>query len=230
MASSGTQTFNPTLGGLGLYALDRVGVRRAAVLPEHLANVAMAANLVLSDLSTEQPNLWKVVLNQVSLSQGTSAYTLPANVLLVMDCYIRTTAGGINQDRVLYPVSRSEYAAYPNKSLQEPPTVFWADRVAPVVLNLYPAPDGNGPYTLFYYAIQQDDDAVLTGAATLDLPYRFLKAFSDALIAELALTYDKENAVMFGTVAERSRMRAQTQDREMVPLFITPGLQRYYRG
>lgn len=230
MASTGTQSFNPSFADLGLYALSRCGVKRAAVNMDHMVDMSMAANLVLSDLSTEQPNLWKVVLNSVSLVQGTSNYTLPANVLITLGFYVRTSSGGINNDRVIYGVGRDEYDAYPNKALQEPPTVVWVNRVVPIQLNLYPTPDGNGPYTLFYHCVQQDDDVSMTSGATLDLPYRMFKAFSDGLVAELALTYDKSNASMFASVAAASKQRAQTQDRENVSMFITPGLQRYYRG
>jgi hypothetical protein len=231
MPSSGTQTFptQTSLGDIGLYALNRVGVHRPTVTQDHLTDVAMAANMVLSDLSTEQPNLWKLVQNSISLVQGTTTYTLPANVLLVTDCIIRTLVGGIQNDRVIYGVSKTDYLSYPNKLLQEPPTVYWQDRVVPIQMSLYPTPDGNGPYTLIYLAIQQDDDAVLGTAATLDLPYRFVNAFKDLLVAELALTYAPDRAQLYGAVAAASKQRAQMQDREMTPVYITPGLQRYYR-
>lgn len=230
MASTGTQAFNPSAGDLGLYALRRCGIDRTAVSADHLVDMALAANLVLSDLSTEEPNLWRVTLTSILLVQGTTQYTLPANLLMVLNCYIRTVVGGtINQDRVVYGVSRDEYSSYPNKQLQQPPTVYWADRVVPIVLNLYPAPDQNGPYTLFVYAIQQDDDVAVAGGATLDLPYRYLKAFSDGLSKELALTYAPERVQQLSLEYQASKLRAQTNDRENTPLFITPGLNRYYR-
>lgn len=189
----------------------------------------MAANLVLSEWADDQPNLWSVELNSVSLVQGTVSYTLPHNVLLVLDCFIRTTVSGIQNDRILYGVSRSEYAAYPNKLLQQPPTVYWADRVSPIVLNVYPAPDGNGPYTLYYYAVIQDEDALTSGNTQLDLPYRALNAFTDALAAKLALSYLPAGFQMLDTVAQRSMTRFRGQESENVPLFITPGIQGYYR-
>lgn len=189
----------------------------------------MAANLVLGDWAIDQPNLWSVVLNSVPLVQGTTTYTLPANVLLVLDCFIRTTVSGVNNDRIIYGVSRSEYAAYPNKLQQAFPTVYWEDRVVPIQLSLYPTPDGNGPYTLFYYAVQQDQDANLPGAATLDLPYRMYSPFADALAAKLALSYKPERYEMLDGVAQRSYSRARGSETESVPLYIVPGLNGFYR-
>lgn len=225
MATTGTYTFNPTAGALGAYALGRCGIRRTAILAGHMADVAMAANLVLSDWSNAQPNLWTVQLTTVALTQGNPGpYTVAGDVILPLDVYINTPADG---DRIIYPVSESEYAAFPTKTQQDPPTVFWFRRVLPPQFYVYPAPDGNGPYTLNYYAVHRDQDAA--NASQLDLPYRYLKAFSDALAAELALTYAPDRAVMLANVAIGSKQRADEQDRENVPLFVVPALAGYYR-
>lgn len=189
----------------------------------------MAANLVLSDWSLDEPMLWAVELISVPLTQGVTEYTLPANVLLVLDVFIRTTVNGVENDRIIYAASRSEYAAYPNKLMQAFPTVYWADRVVPVQMNLYPTPDQNGPYTMYVYCVQQDQDAVLGGAGTLDLPYRMMSVFADALAAKLALTYAPDRFTMLEGVATKSYAIARMQESENVPMRITPGLNSYYR-
>lgn len=191
----------------------------------------MAANLVLVDFSVDQPNLWAVELNTFSLVQGTNEYTLPDNVLMVLDCFIRTTNNGVQNDRILWDVSRSEYASYPNKLQQAFPTVFWADRTAPVKYTLYPTPDGNGPYTLCYYAVIQDQDAQVTGATQLSTPYRMLSAFADAIAAKLALSYPPPppmTADALDKVAQRSYSRARAQENENSVLYVTPGLSGYF--
>ena len=229
MATSGVTSFNPALASFGAYCLGRCNVRRPEITAGHLADVALAANLVLSDWSDDQPNLWAVQLSQVDLVQGTAAYTLPADVLLVLDCYITTTVSGVANDRVIYGVSRTEYSAYPNKLSQAPPTVFWFDRVVPPVLTVYPAPDGNGPYTLNYYAVIQDQDAVVGASTQLDLPYRMMSVFADALAAKLALTYAPDRFAMLDGVAQKSYARARASESENVPLAIVPGISGYRR-
>jgi hypothetical protein len=225
-----TTSFNPSTADIGLYVLHRVGIARTMVTADHLADVQMAANFVLSDMATTQPNLWSVQAEQLPLLQGVPTYILPSNVLLVMNAFIRTTIGGIENDRVIFGVSRDDYAAYPNKLLQQPPTVYWADRSEPIKLNVYPAPDGEGPYTLIYYAVERDSDAAVGADTITSLPYRFLAAFKDMLVAELAPTYAMPKSAMFTQIAKESRARAMMQDREIVPLHITPGISRYYRG
>lgn len=254
-----TTAFDPTVGSLGAYALGRCNIRRTAIDMGHLTDVAMAANLVLSDFSTDEPNLWGVTLNSINLVQGTATYTLPANVLLMLDVYLRVTQSGTatiyeldgfgNQvldgfgnpiilvqgtttsyyDRILWSVSRTEYASYPNKNTQAPPTTFWADRVVPIQLTIYPTPDGNGPYTLYYYCVQQDQDALLPAAGQMSIPYRTYNAFADALSAKLALTYAPERFTMLESVAGASYARMRGSENENVALFIAPGLNGFYR-
>lgn len=230
MTTSGTYNFNPSLGSLGAYALGRCAVRRPAITSDHLADVGMAANLVLAEWQNDQPNLWLYQLGTISLVQGAPTYTLPATVVLVTDCYISTPVGSPPpQDRVIFPVSRSEYAAFPNKLMQDPPTTWWFNRVLPPQISIYPTPDDNGPYTLNYWAVHQDQDAVVAGAAALDIPGRFLMAFADALAAELAPTYAPDRAVALDAKAQRSIAMARKQDREDVTFYLLPGLGAYYR-
>jgi hypothetical protein len=235
LAASGTWQFNPALGSIGTFAFGRCGIRRPQITIEHLTDMQMAANLVLVDWSVDQPNLWGVVLNSFSMVQGMTEYTLPSQVLLVLDVFRRTTVSGVANDTILYGVSRSEYASYPNKLMQAPPTVYWADRVQPIQMSFYPTPDGNGPYTLFYYAVQQDQDAAIatafTGGTQLSTPYRMLSAFADALAAKLALSYPPPAPMtidILDKVAARSYAAARATENENVPMFITPGLSSYY--
>jgi hypothetical protein len=224
-----TTNWNPDLGSLGAFALGRVGVRRPEITVGHLADVAMAANLVFSGWSVDQPQLWQVQLASVSIVQGTASYVLPANLLLVLDCYLTVTYAGTSTDRIIYPVSRSEFASYPNKAHQAPPTVFWADRTEPVVVSLYPTPDGNASYVLHYYGVYRDQDAATSGASATSLPYRMLGPFADALAAQLALSYAPDRYAQLSSVAGASYGRAQGSESESVPLYISLGLGRYTR-
>jgi hypothetical protein len=226
---SGTTSFGPDLGAISAFALGRSGVRRPEITSHNLADAAMAANLVLVDWSVDEPQLWGVELLSVPLVQGTVIYTLPANVLLVLDCYITTTVSGVPNDRVIYGVSRSEYDAYPNKLMQAYPTVFWANRVQPIQISMYPCPDDNGPYTLNLHVVTQDNDAIMTGATGLDLPYRGFSAFADALSAKLSLSYKPEAFQLLEAVAMKSYAMLRGQENESVSLYIIPGIQSYTR-
>lgn len=135
------------------------------------------------------------------------------------------------QDRVILPISRSEYAAQPNKFQQAYPTSFWWDRTINSTITFWPVPDMNGPYVCYMYCMTQIQDAVLPGGVTMDLPYRFYEAFTAGLAAKLALKYPPPppNSIqLVKQYADESWELAERQDAENVPLYITPGLSGFW--
>lgn len=237
MATSNIRSFNPAAGSLFVYALGHVGVRRTAVLAEHLNDAYMAGNLVLQDWSNDQPLLWDTDLVSVALAQGDQVITCPADTILVVDAYISTPTGGVGgpDDRIITGISRTEYASYPNKLRQAQPTVFWFDRGLTSTLTLYPLPDGNGPYTLNYWRFRSSQDTVIAGGLQVAIPPRWLMAYVDAVALELSFTYKPEAsstlAIKLNGGApgiEGSYNRARRGEREDVPFFISPGLSSYF--
>ena len=128
MTTSGTYTFNPSLGELTLYAYNLVGVRNTALLQEHLEAARMATNLLLARWSNQGVNLWAVDLITTPLSTGVSTYPVDSNTVMILDAYVTDNNAGTNIDRIILPISRTEYASYPNKEQQGFPTVYWFDR------------------------------------------------------------------------------------------------------
>jgi hypothetical protein len=57
---------------------------------------------------------------------------------MILDMYI--SYGSPSTDRLIFPISRSEYAAYPDKTTQGTPTVFWFDRLIAPTFTLWPVP------------------------------------------------------------------------------------------
>lgn len=132
-------------------------------------------------------------------------------------------------DRVLLPISRSEYSQQPDKFAQAFPTTVWFDRLINPTVTLWPVPDNNGPYTLYYYALTQMQDATLAQGLTADMPIRFLEAFAAELAARLAVKFAPARAMFLRSEAERTFEIAAHQDQEEVPLFLTPGMSGYFR-
>lgn len=402
--SSGSTSFRPSFGDLLLDVFGRVMIRSAMITGEHMWQARMSASLMLSEWSVKPttPNLWKMELISIPLAQGVPTYSVPQNVVGILDYYIRqfelsnttnlsqcfatvaastlvtvtwpansvtagawiqvvvpfsiggillyglyqvqtvltpntftitaaaaaassastgqvpifttvpgstsvavslpnhgqvvgavfnvdvaTAVGGLSlsgpftvvtvpdannftiaatanatfadtqsentgyaqlaaqpsgqapEDRVVTPISRTEYAAQPNKFQQAFPTTVWWDR-APAYggssLTTWPVADQNGPYLLFYWAMVQIDDVQMQGGASLDVPERFLEAFASGLAAKLAWKYP-ENIMKNGIspekldqIAERAWAWASGQDTENVPIFISPGLGGYLRN
>lgn len=229
MTTSGTYNFNPTLGELVLNAYARCGVRRTALLQEHMQDARMETNLMLSNWSNRGVNLWEVDVQTVPLSQGVTTYNVPANTIMMLDAYISTGSGQSQFDRVIMPISRTEYAYTPNKNQQAPPTVFWFDRLINPTVTLWPVPDQDSTYTLRYYRVKQIQDANYDNGQTVDIPYRWFDAFAAGLASRLAGIYAPERSAVLEPKAEAAYMIAATQDTENVPMYLTPGLSGYYR-
>lgn len=229
MTTSGTYNFNPSLGEVVLNAFARCGVRRTAIAQEHLADAAFEANLMFSDWSNKGVNLWEVDRVSVPLVQGTTTYNVDAKTVMILDAVITTGSGASQFDRVIMPISRTEYSQTPNKNLQAPPTVFWFDRLINPTITLWPVPDQSSYYTLNYYRVTQIQDAELTNGQTLDIPYRWMDAMCAGLAARVAAIYAPDRLAILEAKAAQAYTTAATQDTENVPLYIMPGLSGYYR-
>lgn len=225
---SKTYNFNPPLGELILTAFGRAQVRPSEITQQHMYQARLAANFVLSELSNLQPNLWEVGLQTIPLLSGTATYSVPAETVMILDMYI--SFGTPTTDRFIYPLSRTEYAALPNKTVQSFPNQFWFNRLISPTVTFYPVPDGNGPYVAKYYSVRQTQDAVLAGGLNVEVPYRFLEAFVAMLAWKLSEIYAPQLEQAMMMKAERAWRIAATQDTEGVALNIVPGLSGYFRG
>ena len=127
--TSGTYAFAPSVGETGLYAFGACGIRRTALTQQHFEDLRMAANMTLGRWSSQGVNLWQVDLQCINLVQGQSTYQVPSNTIVMLDGYVRISGGANPIDRLILPVSRTEYASYANKAQQGFPTVFWFDRL-----------------------------------------------------------------------------------------------------
>ncbi len=226
MTTSGTYAFNPALGEIVLYAYQNIGIRPTSVLQEHMESARMATNMMLSRFSNQGVNLWAVDLVPVPLVQGQSTYSVDSNTIMVLDAYT-TTGSGI--DRVIMPISRTEYASYPNKAQQGFPTSYWFDRLVSPTIALWPVPDGSSATILKYYRVRQVQDANLQNGENAEIPYRWLEAFADGLTYRLARIWAPQMAQLLKGQADESYQIAATQDVETVNTYISPMVGGYFR-
>jgi hypothetical protein len=225
--TSGTYNFAPSLGESVLNAFSRIGVRRTEILQTHLDDARIEANLLLAKMSNLQPNLWTVDQQALPLLQGAPSYTVPAETVMILDVFIRY--GNPTTDRSMYPISRSEYATYPNKATQAFPTVFWFDRLISPTITLWPTPDGNGPYTLYYYRVRQIQDADYVNGQNVEVPYLWLDAFVTGLAYRLARIYAPQMEAQRKADADEAWTNAAAQNVENVNVMFSPGLSFYFR-
>jgi len=230
MTTSGTYTFNPSLGELTLYAYNLAGLRNTSVLQEHMEAARMATNMMLSRWSNQGVNLWKVDPVTVALVEGQSTYTVDSNTVMILDAYMVIDNGnGSPTDRIITPISRTEYASYPNKEQQGFTTTFWFDRLLSPTVTLWPVPDGNSAQYLKYYRVIRIEDAALSNGQTVDIPYLWFEAFADGLAYRLARVWNPPMAPGLKMLADESYNIAASQNIEQAQQYISPQISGYYR-
>ncbi len=226
--TTGTYNFAPSFGETLLYAFGLCQIRPTALTQSHFESGRMASNMVLSEASARGVNLWQVDLQCVPLVQGCSTYQVPTNTITILDVYITQNTGTAGQDRIILPISRTEYASYPNKQQQGFPTTFWFDRLLQPTLTLWPVPDATAT-TLKYYRLRQTQDTALQGAAVPEIPVYWWSWFTKAVAVELALAWAPTQVPVLKPLADEAYNFAASQNTEQSNMYVSPQISGYYR-
>jgi hypothetical protein len=230
MATTGTYAFNPSLGELTLYAYNLIGIRNTAIVQEHLEAARMAANLLCANWSNRGVNLWAVDLVTVPLVAGQTTYSVDSNTVMILDAYMTIDNGNSDPiDRIILPISRTEYASYPNKEQQGFTTTYWFDRLISPTVTLWPVPDGTSAQYLKYYRVRQIQDSALQGATQVEIPFLWLDAFAYGLAARLAVIWSPDKVQILKPMADEAYQIAAEQNVEQAQQYISPMISGYWR-
>ena len=228
MATSGTYQFDPIFPEIAIEAFGRIRVMPAAITPDHMLSFRRAVGYVQSQWSNRGVNLWTVDLVTQTLLQGVTTYNVDPSTIMVLDVYLRLTGTPGPVDRIMSPISRTDYASIPNKAQQAPPTSFWFDRLLAPTLTIWPVPDQT--YEMRYYRQRQLQDGNAVGTMTADVPFRFQEAYAAALAAQLSMTWAPDLAPAALSYARSVFDEAAAEDRERVPMNISPVTSGYWQS
>lgn len=226
--TSDTYNFAPSMGETVLFAYGACGVRRTALTQQHFEDARIATNMLLGRWSSVGVNLWQVDQQCISLVRGQSTYQVPSNTIVLLDAYYSINPGPTQIDRIMLPVSRTEYASYPNKQQQGAPTVFWFDRLLSPTVTLWPVPDGQQA-SFSYYRLRQTQDANFQNGQNVEIPWYFLEAYALGLAYRLALIWAQDRVPMLKPLADEAWSIASTQNVETAQQYISPMVQGYWR-
>jgi hypothetical protein len=216
------------LGEITLYSYQLCGIRPTALVQEHMQSARMAANMMLGRWSSQGVNLWTVDQQCINLVQGCSTYQVPTNTIVMLDAYITQNQGTAAINRLILPISRTEYASYPNPQQQGFPTTYWFDRLLSPTVTLWPVPDGS-VNQFVYYRVRQIQDSNFTDGQQIEIPYYFLEAFAFGLAERLALIWAPEKLAMLKPLADESYGIAAQQNIETAQQYISPTISSYFR-
>lgn len=221
MTTSGTYTFGDSEQiDIITEAFERIGRPPSSLASQDIDSARRSINYLFSDWANQGPNLWTTELFSIPLVAGQASYALTPEQVYILQAYTRTTAGGVNTDLVIQPISRSEYAALPHKEQQGArPTQFYFERTITPTIYVWPVPQ-DATVTLRYYAMNIQQDA---GAFTnsMDAPNRWMEAIASGLAAKLAVKFAPDRLEYLLGMADKAYGIAAAEDRERVPLRIT---------
>ena len=230
MTTSGTYAFDPSLGEIVLYAYNLIGIRNTSLTQEHMESARIAANMMLANWSNNGVNLWTVEKITVPLVAGQATYPVDSNTVVMLDTYIRIDNGTSDPiDRIILPISRTEYASYPNKEQQGFPTVYWQDRLINGSVTLWPVPDGYSAQYLVYYKTRQVQDSDFRNGQSVEIPYFWLEAFADGLAYRLSRVWAPAMAPGLKAISDESYNIAAEQNIETASQYISPQISGYFR-
>jgi len=149
--------------------------------------------------------------------------------------------GGGTIDRIMLPIGRDDYAAYPTKTLAGTPTVYCSSGCSAADHHL--AAGAQRPANVITYdMLRMSQDAAVSMGQTPDAPNRFL----DALCGKLAFRLGRKfwsDLVRAGKMTEQAALKmlgdlkeeaeeawqiAALDDQEMAPLIMSLDLSSYY--
>lgn len=228
LKTSQSYGFAPSMGEVVLYAFGLCGVRRTAITQQHMEDARIATNMLMGRWSADGVNLWQVDLQTVSLIRGQATYPVPSNTIVMLDMYYTINNGAQPIDRIVTPVSRTEYANYPNKQQQGAPTVAWFDRLLSPTVTLWLVPNGQQA-SFSYYRLRQTQDSVLSNGTNVEIPPYFLESYVFGLATRLAAIWAPDRAVALKAMADESWGIATRQNQETANTYVSPMVGGYYR-
>jgi|TARA_R100001377_G_scaffold73803_2_gene49927 hypothetical protein len=186
MATSGTTAFDMNFTEIAEEAWERAGSEMRSGYDLRTARRSM--NLLTIEWQNRGINLWTIDSGTVSLTTGTSQYTLPSDTIDLLEQAIRTNSGSTTRqsDINISRISVSTFASIPNKLSRGRPIQVWIERLvdAPKI-NVWPVPDSND-YTFVYWRMRRIEDAG-GGIETADMNFRFLPCLVAGLAYNIAM-------------------------------------------
>jgi hypothetical protein len=159
----------------------------------------------------------------INNNQGEKPWTQGSNVQIVPP----QNTGTI--DRIIIPISRSDYAAIATKYMTGFPTSVWINYQLNPTLNLWPVPNMDIPQGLQYYVQRRPTTAELADGATLQLLYQVYDYYVWALAERLAYIYSPDKVAMIGPRKQQAYLKYLQSTTENTPLSLDVELKSYFR-
>ena len=218
MATSGSTDFELAVDDYIEEAFERCGLE---VRPGYdLRTAKRSLNLLFADWANRGLNRWTITQTSITLSQGTTEYTLAADTIDILSAVIRENAGSSNQlDVTVNRIGRDTYLNLSSKLSQGKPTQYYVDRQITPKFRVFPTP--NATYTLVVDRLTRIEDAD-SATDTVDVPFRFYPCLAAGLAYYLAIKKAPDRIQILKAIYDEEFDRAATEDRDRTSLKLLP--------
>ncbi len=218
MALSGSTNFEPNVTEFIEEAYERCGLELRTGYD--LKTAIRSVNLMLAEWANRGLNQWTIEQATQTVTEGTTDYSLNANIIDILDVVLRRTINQTQTDISMNRVSRSEYINIPNKTTKARPSQFFLDKLSTPTLKIWPAPENSTDILVFNKIVRMDDaDKAIN---TMDMPFRFYPCFVAGLAYYLSLKIAPERTAQLKSIYEEEFRRAADQDEDRASFKIRP--------
>ena len=218
MATSGSTDFELAVDDYIEEAFERCGLEIRTGYD--LRTAKRSLNLMFADWANRGLNRWTITQTSITLSQGTTEYTLDADTIDILSAVIRENAGSSNQlDVTVNRIGRDTYLNLSSKLSQGKPTQYYVDRQITPKFRVFPTP--NTTYTLVVDRLTRIEDAD-SASNTVDVPFRFYPCLAAGLAYYLAIKKAPDRIQILKSIYDEEFDRAATEDRDRTSLKLLP--------
>ena len=218
MATSGSTDFELAVDDYIEEAFERCGLEIRTGYD--LRTAKRSLNLMFADWANRGLNRWTITQTSITLSQGTTEYTLDADTIDILSAVIRENAGSSNQlDVTVNRIGRDTYLNLSSKLSQGKPTQYYVDRQITPKFRVFPTP--NATYTLVVDRLTRIEDAD-SATDTVDVPFRFYPCLAAGLAYYLAIKKAPDRIQILKAIYDEEFDRAATEDRDRTSLKLLP--------
>lgn len=196
MAKSGTYAFNPDLASHIDEAFERCGIDPAELKARHIRSAIRSANLVFNDWQNFGHKQHTLSKASESLTVADESFVLPTGGIDIFHATLKRAS----RETEMYPISRSDYNALTDKTVQGRPDRYFVDRgrfgsdeagsevfTPASTVYIYRAAE-NSTDTIEYWYIRKQQDAGQM-VHTLDISPAYQEAFACGLAFHLCRKY-----------------------------------------
>ena len=218
MATSGTRAFSLDVATAIEEAYELAGLEARTSYDAVTARRSM--NIMFADWSNRGVQMWEITKVELTLTEGTSEYTINSYDIDILDAYIEKTVNDVVTDYTLGRIDRNGFVNIPNKATKARATSYWLERLKSPVIHLYPTPE-NSTDKLVYYVWRTIEDSTAS-INDVDIPTRFMPCLVSGLAYYLCLKKNVQKLTIMKEQYEQDLANAMRYDEDRSPLRIVP--------